>query len=230
MTWLLSDSTCSDSRECCGWERVPWWRPAPSTRCLLDLLRVDLLEGEIHSAGSDGSRREEVVRSVREIVDAGDQLICGGHRQRHRDSLRHRLAHEQAERGAHGNGNEPRRLSDGKALELVLVLDHLLPEAVFRFASDRRNGDTGVDERTHDAIGAALTPNASEVRISRESGGCGGLRLAGIPVADHLDGRDARILLPDFGGALPPLLIDAGALDTIDHQNLALAASLLNEK
>ena len=73
----------------------------PALTRTLDLLGVDLLEGEVHAAGGDRGRREEVIRGVREDVDPRHQLIGLGLWQRHRDRTRYRLAHEQAECRAH---------------------------------------------------------------------------------------------------------------------------------
>ncbi len=70
----------------------------------------------------------------------------------------HRLAQQQAEGGAHGDGDQARSLPDGQALELVLVLQHLLAEAVLRLAGNRRDGDAGVQEGAHHAVRSTLAP------------------------------------------------------------------------
>src|SRR5918998_1077617 len=168
MTRLLSDSTCSESSKCCGRERDATTTPAPGPYLNLDLLRVHFLEGEIHSTGGDGGCREEVIRSVREEIDPWFQLVGLHLRQRHRDRLRHRLTHEQAERGAHRDRDQSRCLPDGVALELVPHLVHLLAEPVLGLARHRRHRHAGVEEGTYDTIGPALTPDPSEVWISRQ--------------------------------------------------------------
>src|SRR5215207_2919627 len=130
MIWPLSDSKGLRPSEHCGRERDATTTPAPGPQVNLDLLRVHLLESEIYPARRDGGCREEVIRSVREEIDAWFQLVGLHLRQRHRDRLRHRLTHQQAERGAHRDRDQSRCLPDGIALELVPHLVHLLAEAV----------------------------------------------------------------------------------------------------
>src|SRR5690606_29587021 len=123
-----SNGMASDSKVP-GTDVPIWWR--------LDLLRLDLLDGQIDATSRDLDRREEVVLRIREDVYPWLERLGGCLRQRHGHPLRDLLALEQVERHADGDADEGRRLADREAVDVIGVLQHLLAEAVLGLAGER---------------------------------------------------------------------------------------------
>src|SRR5215471_19148480 len=123
--------------ECQAVTETWWWR---SLGVLL-ALRHDFGGREVHTAGQELVRGEEVRVEVGPVIRTGLEILVGRDRDRDRDQLRHHVALQRRDCRLGGDGDKRGRLAVGHALEAILrMIGDLLAVLVLAFARHRHEG------------------------------------------------------------------------------------------